>query len=100
MDERIRRVGNTIVVTAAHARAFLQTPAGRKYRRYVAGGLILTAPMLFRIPGLRRLSFIRVLEAIGGAALLVKVAEALREWEQAGEHGDRITIEVPPVETS
>ena len=99
MDDRIQRVGNTVVVTAAQVREFLHTPAGRKFRRYLAGGLILTAPLLFRIPGLRRLPFIRVLEAIGGAALLVKMAEALRDWERGGEHGDRIIIEVPPVET-
>jgi hypothetical protein len=99
MDERIRRVGNTVVVTSAQVRDFLNTPAGRKFRRYLAGGLILTTPLLFRIPGLRRLPFIRVLEALGGAALLVKMAEALRDWERAGEHGDRIIIQVPPVET-
>jgi hypothetical protein len=99
MDDRIQRVGNTVVVTAAQVQGFLHTPAGRKFRRYLAGGLILTAPLLFRIPGLRRLPFIRVLEAIGGAALLVKMAEALRDWERGGEHGDRIIIQVPPVET-
>jgi hypothetical protein len=99
MDERIRRVGNTVVVSAAQAREFLHTPAGRTFRRYLAGGLILSAPLLFRIPGLRRVPFIRVLEALGGAALLVKVAEALRDWEQAGEHGDRIVVEVPPADT-
>jgi hypothetical protein len=99
MDERIQRVGNTVVVTAAQVRDFLHTPAGRKFRRYLAGGLILTAPLLFRIPGLRRIPFIRLLEAIGGAALVVKLAEALRDWERGGEHADRIVIEVPPVET-
>jgi hypothetical protein len=100
MDERIQRVGNTVVLTAAQVRDFLHTPAGKKFRRYLAGGLILSAPLIFRIPGLRRVPFIRVLEALGGAALLVKLAEALRDWERAGEHGDRIVIEVPPIETS
>ena len=100
MDERIQRVGNTVVLTAAQVRDFLHTPAGKKFRRYLAGGLILSAPLIFRIPGLRRVPFIRVLEALGGAALVVKLAEALRDWERAGEHGDRIVIEVPPIETS
>jgi hypothetical protein len=97
MDERIRRVGNSIVLTASQARAFLHTPAGRKFRRYLAGGLILTAPLIFRIPLLRRSPLIRALEAIGGAALIVKLAEALRDWERSGQHGDKIIIEVPPV---
>jgi hypothetical protein len=96
MDDRIRRVGNKVVVTATQARDFFHTPAGRKFRRYLAGGLIITAPLIFRIPGLRRTPFIRTLEAIGGAAIIVKLAEALRDWERAGEHGDRIIIEVPP----
>jgi hypothetical protein len=42
----------------------------------------VTAPAVFRIPGLRRYPLIRALELLGGAALIVRFAEALRDWER------------------
>ena len=44
-----------------------------------------TAPAIFRIPGLRRYPLIRALEFLGGAALIVRFAEALRDWERTDE---------------
>jgi len=82
-----------IELTAAQARAFLASPTGILFRRYVAGGVILTAPLLFRIPVFRRHPLIRTLELIGGAALLVKAAEALRDWDASGGQ-QRIVIDV------
>ena len=38
-------------------------------------------------------ALIRTLELIGGAALLVKAAEALRDWDASGGRG-RIVIDV------
>jgi hypothetical protein len=81
-----------IELTAAQARAFFASPTGILFRRYVAGGVILTAPLLFRIPVFRRHPLIRTLELIGGAALLVKAAEALRDWDASGQQ--RIVIDV------
>jgi hypothetical protein len=89
-------VGDQVVISAGQARDFLHTPAGRKFRRYLAGGIILTAPLLFRIPGLRRYPLIRALEVLGGVALIVKMAEALRDWERSGAHSPQIVIDVPP----
>jgi hypothetical protein len=82
-----------IELTAAQARAFFASPTGILFRRYVAGGVILTAPLLFRIPVFRRHPLIRTLELIGGAALLVKAAEALRDWDASGGQ-QRIVIDV------
>jgi hypothetical protein len=87
-------VGNQIVLTAAQVRRFLHTPAGRQLRRYVAVGLMVTAPLLFRIPALRRSPLIRVLEALGGAAVVIKLAEAIRDWERSGEPEGDIVIDV------
>jgi len=86
-------VTERIELTAAQARAFLASPTGILFRRYVAMGVIVTAPVLFRIPALRRHPLIRTLELIGGAALLVKAAEALRDWDASGGRG-RIVIDV------
>jgi hypothetical protein len=86
-------IGRRIELTAAQARAFFASPAGIVFRRYLAAGVIVTAPLLFRLPGLRRHPLIRTLELIGGAALLVKAAEALRDWDASGGQ-QRIVIDV------
>jgi hypothetical protein len=91
----VRRLGDRVTITAAQARAFLASPAGIRFRRLVAGGAILTAPLLFRIPLLRRYPLLRALEAIGGVALVVKAAEALRDWDPGTARP--IVIDVPPV---
>ena len=62
MGGTMATVGQRIEITAAQARAFLASPAGVLFRRYLAAGVIVTAPLLFRIPGLRRYPLIRVLE--------------------------------------
>jgi hypothetical protein len=86
-------VTQRIELTAAQARAFFASPTGIVFRRYLAAGVIVTAPLLFRMPGLRRHPLIRTLELIGGAAFLVKAAEALRDWDASGG-GGRIVIDV------
>jgi hypothetical protein len=86
-------IGRRVELTAAEARAFLASPTGVLFRRYLAAGVIVTAPLLFRMPGLRRHPLIRTLELIGGAALLIKAAEALRDWDASGGQ-ERIVIDV------
>jgi hypothetical protein len=86
-------VTQRIELTAAQARAFFASPTGILFRRYLAAGVIVTAPLLFRMPALRRHPLIRTLELIGGAALLVKAAEALRDWDASGGRG-RVVIDV------
>ena len=91
----IRRIGDRVEVAYDEVVAFLGTPAGRRVRTLLAGALIATAPMLFRVPGLRRYPLIRTLEVIGGAALVVKFAESLRDWEPTRR--GPLVIDVPPV---
>ena len=76
-----QRIGDRIVVTVDEIEEFLASDAGRRLRRIVATGVVVTVPLLFRIPGLRRYPLLRWLEVVGGAALLIKLAEALRDWE-------------------
>lgn len=84
-----------LVIPAEDVRRFLASDAGRRLRRAIGAGVILTAPLLFRIPGLRRHPFFRTIEIAGGVALVVKLAEALRAWEPAEPRP--ITLEVDPV---
>ena len=78
----VRKIGDRIQIEAREVSRFLSSPAGRRMRGVLAGAIILTAPAVFRIPGLRRYPLIRALEFLGGAALIVKFAEALRDWER------------------
>jgi 4-amino-4-deoxy-L-arabinose transferase-like glycosyltransferase len=66
-------------------RSYMASPEGRKVRRRVAQALIFGAPLLFRTRFIRRHPVGRVLGLVGGAALVVKLAEALRDWEPIEE---------------
>jgi hypothetical protein len=81
----IRRVGTMIQIEAEEIGRFLSSPSGKRFRKVLAAGIILTAPAVFRIPGLRRYPLIRALELLGGTALIVRFAEALRDWERGEE---------------
>ena len=74
--ERIEEGGESL-------RAYAASPAGRKMRRAAGTALILGSPLLFRLPGLRRYPALRVVEVLGGAALLITLGERLRDWEPA-----------------
>lgn len=65
---------------ADEARAWLATPQGRRLRALAAQAIIVTAPAVLRHPFFKTPAG-RLVQAAGGAALLVKVAELLRDWE-------------------
>jgi hypothetical protein len=87
----VRRIGTRVRIEAEEVARFLSTPAGSRMRGILAAGIILAAPAIFRIPGLRRYPLIRALEILGGAALIVRFAEALRDWERQ----EPITLDLP-----
>ena len=91
--QELRRIGDRVEVAVQEVEDFLDSPAGRRLRRLLAGAAIVGAPLLFRLPVLKRYPLLRALEVAGGAALLVKFAEALRDWEPSGER--RIVLDVP-----
>jgi len=88
----VRKIGDRIQIEAQEISRFLASPAGKRMRGVLAGAIILTAPLVFRVPGLRRYPLIRAIELLGGAALIVKFAEALRDWERT-EQGP-LTIDI------
>ncbi len=67
------------------ARRWLATPAGRRVRALAAQLLIVSAPFALRHPFFKT-PVGRLIEVAGGAALLMKVAELIRDWEP-GEPG-------------
>jgi hypothetical protein len=62
-------------------RAWLATPNGRRFREITARVLLVASPLLFRHRFFRSTWVGRIIELAGGAALLVKLAEAIRDWE-------------------
>ena len=60
---------------------WLATEQGRQFRRRFAGGLLLASPLLMKTRFFRAHPVGRLIEFAGGAALLVKLAEAIRDWE-------------------
>ena len=93
-DAGVRRIGDRIEVTVREIEDLLDSPAGRRFRNLVAGVAIVAAPLLFRLPLVRRSPLLRALELLGGAAIVVKFAEALRDWEPTARRP--IVIDVPP----
>jgi hypothetical protein len=90
---RLRRVGDRVEVAVQEVEDFLDSPGGRRLRRLLAGAAIVGAPLLFRLPVLKRYPLLRALELAGSAALLVKFAEALRDWEPTARRP--MVIDVP-----
>jgi hypothetical protein len=84
MDEQIREIAAKIGATAEDVFRYLDSPSGRKLRRMLATGLIVSAPLVMRMPGLKRSPIGRAIELFGGAALVVKIAGLIRDWERAG----------------
>jgi hypothetical protein len=62
-------------------RAFLASERGRRVRHQVATVLIVAAPVLSELPVIRRHPVARVLRTAGVAALVIRGAEWLRDWE-------------------
>lgn len=89
----VRRVGGRIEIAAEEVQKFMASDSGRTFRRMLAGGLVLAAPLLFRTPVVRRFPWIRYLEVVGGAAIIVKLAEKLRDWEPGNPQP--IVLDVP-----
>jgi hypothetical protein len=97
MNAQLKQIADRIDASVDELLAFLDSPAGRRLRKHLATGLIVSVPLVMRMPWLKRTPIGKLIEVGGGAALLVKVAELIRDWER--DHGDvsepRV-IDVPP----
>jgi hypothetical protein len=61
-------------------RRWLATPQGRFLRSLAARMLIVSVPLIVRHPFFKT-PVGRLVELAGGAAILIKLAELLRDWE-------------------
>jgi hypothetical protein len=80
MNERLRGIAERIDANVEELADFLDSPTGRRLRKRLATGLIISVPLVMRIPGLRRTPIARLVELVGGTALVVKLAELIRDW--------------------
>src|SRR4029450_1379723 len=67
---------------ADEVRRWLATPQGRFLRSLTARLLIVSVPLIVRHPFFKT-PIGRLVELAGGAAILIKLAELLRDWEPA-----------------
>jgi hypothetical protein len=77
LDQLIERVSEG----TREVRTYLASPEGQELRKRIAQIAVVAAPLLFRMRFFRATPLGRVLGLVGGAALVVKAAEALRDWE-------------------
>jgi hypothetical protein len=77
-----RELEDALVRGVDDARAWLASERGRRYRAYAARALVLTAPLILRHPVFRT-PLGRLVQVAGGAALIAKVADLIRDWEPA-----------------
>jgi hypothetical protein len=62
-------------------KVYMATEEGRQLRRRLAQAAILGAPLILRMKFFRTTLVGRLIAVAGGAALVVKLAEAIRDWE-------------------
>ena len=62
-------------------RTWLGSPAGRKTRQLLAAGVVAATPVIMNHPALRASRIVRLFGFAGASALLVKLADSIRDWE-------------------
>ena len=84
LDEGKKLFAEAKIVMASGAeamRAWLATPQGKRFRQLFSRVLILGSPLIFRMRIMRVSPLGRLIEFAGGAAVLIKLAEIIRDWE-------------------
>ncbi len=82
MRSLVQEAESAVAAGVDETRAWLDSPRGRRYRSIVARLLVLTAPVVLKHPVFRT-PLGRLVQLAGGAALVTKVADAIRDWEPA-----------------
>ena len=81
IEREIERVLEAAGEVVDEVRTYLASPEGRRVRGYVAAALIALAPAIPRMPIVRSTWIGRAIGLAGGTALIIKVAQAIRDWE-------------------
>jgi hypothetical protein len=79
-EELFERARDATQTAVGEAKRFAASEQGRRIRHNIATGLIVAAPAVVSLPVLRRTRLGKLIELAGGAALVVTVAERIRDW--------------------
>jgi hypothetical protein len=74
-------------------RRWLASPAGKKTRELLAAGVVAASPVIMNHPALRASRIVRLFGVAGAGALLVKLAEQIKDWEP-----NQIDVTPPPAD--
>lgn len=98
MNAQLQEIADRVDASVDELLAFLDSPSGRRLRKRLATGLILSVPLVMRLPWLRRSPIGKLIELGGGTAIVVKVAELIRDWErtEADVATQPVALEIPP----
>jgi hypothetical protein len=85
MDRDLRATVDQLIASLDRAGRqmvlYLASPAGQRMRRRLAAGMLVGAPILLRLPAVKRHPIIRLLDLLGGTAAVLELARLIREWE-------------------
>ena len=88
----VESVGSTAAGAARATRGYLASDRGRQLRHRVATVVIVGAPIVAELPGVRRHPVARFVRAAGVVALMVKGAEWLRDWDPEPGMGETVSV--------
>ena len=96
--ERIKHLAELADIAADELLDFLDSPPGRRLRKVLAGAVIVSVPLIMRVPGLKRSPLGRLVAVTGGSAILIGIAEAIRDWERSepSKRHPGPVVDVPP----
>ncbi len=80
-NQVVRDLGREARILLEDVRAFLASPEGQRLRGMIATGLVVAAPVVSRLPMFRASRLGRFVGLAGGTALMVKLADVIRDWE-------------------
>lgn len=81
MATALEEMRDTVLETVEDVRAYLASPEGQRLRNTVAAALVAAAPFVSRMPFMRMSRLGRLIGMAGGTAVIIKVAELIRDWE-------------------
>lgn len=100
VNTQLQEIADRIDTSVEELVAFLDSPTGRRLRKGLATGLILSVPLVMRLPWLRRSPIGKLIELGGGTAIVVKVAELIRDWERGHDGLQPSVIAAPRAQPS
>ena len=80
LRELANELEDALAAGVDQAKAWLDSPRGRRYRSLAARGLVLAAPIILKHPFFKT-PVGRLVGVAGGAAFVAKVADLIRDWE-------------------